>query len=500
MNNYLNLFLYHLIESTIWCLLFILIARLFSERESSIRCWIYRIALLKFVFPSVLLVNFLHLSPTEELVPIMTVVVSPLDGMSYAEPTTASIPYLLYAWIAGILVLSGRGIITLTRFSHNLHQEQNPFAGRCSQVLSDTLKTAHRSAQHLQGYFVKSGPSIGLYGIFRPRIIAKPEFLEILNDKELIAAFQHELAHRQRQDNLWSIIYGGITSIFWFHPIVWYLKKRILIETEKACDEMVITAGQASNTYAHCLLKAAEYTHNKSYFYSVALSETSIKTRVSNIIQYQKRNRNHMKIIAIVIAAITLISGSFTLLASTEGPVKRFIADKDFYAIDELDVAPEATHREEPRYPYHLRKENIKGEVTLNFIIDPEGNVRNISVTSDQASNPDFIAPSVEALMRWKFTPGRVEGRQVNVASSITLKYTTNPDKDHAIIGLEKLASLDDKKSQLLYRKFIQKLERSKQLEKEQQQKVRLEVQAAILEHLKKMDERSEREEEATRL
>lgn len=57
-----------------------------------------------------------------------------------------------------------------------------------------------------------------------------------------------------------------------------------------------------------------------------------------------------------------------------------------------------------PNYPLSAKRRNIQGYVVLNFIIDKEGNVRDI-VVKDSKPKGIFEEEAKKAIAKWKFKP-----------------------------------------------------------------------------------------------
>jgi TonB family protein len=89
------------------------------------------------------------------------------------------------------------------------------------------------------------------------------------------------------------------------------------------------------------------------------------------------------------------------------------------------DQAPVVIHQERPVYPYSMRLTGNRGEVTVDFIVDPEGNVEKADVT--KSSHPDFEAPAVEAVLKWKFKPGMKNGHPVWVHMAVPVIFDLLP-------------------------------------------------------------------------
>lgn len=50
-----------------------------------------------------------------------------------------------------------------------------------------------------------------------------------------------------------------VESIFWFHPLVWWLGARLVEERERACDETVLERGANPRGYAQAILKVCQF-------------------------------------------------------------------------------------------------------------------------------------------------------------------------------------------------------------------------------------------------
>jgi beta-lactamase regulating signal transducer with metallopeptidase domain len=59
---------------------------------------------------------------------------------------------------------------------------------------------------------------------------------------QIEALLAHELAHIARRDWLWNGIQCVIESLFFYHPAIWWLGRRIRQEREHACDDLAVAA------------------------------------------------------------------------------------------------------------------------------------------------------------------------------------------------------------------------------------------------------------------
>jgi len=73
---------------------------------------------------------------------------------------------------------------------------------------------------------------------------------------------------------------------------------------------------------------------------------------------------------------------------------------------------PRGIKQDPPLYPYGMSTAGLVGAVTLEFVINRQGAVRNPYVI--ESNNPWFERPAIEAVMKWKFHPAEIRGAPVN--------------------------------------------------------------------------------------
>src|SRR6266850_3631095 len=95
-------------------------------------------------------------------------------------------------------------------------------------------------------------------GFFKPVILIPQWVLRDLSAEELKVVLLHEFAHLRRWDDWTNLAQKLVRIVFFFHPAVWWIEKRLSLEREMACDEVVLAETENPQAYAECLVSLAE--------------------------------------------------------------------------------------------------------------------------------------------------------------------------------------------------------------------------------------------------
>ena len=81
---------------------------------------------------------------------------------------------------------------------------------------------------------------------------------------------------------------------------------------------------------------------------------------------------------------------------------------------------PQIISRVPPTYPSAARQHALRGEVRLNAEIDEHGDVRNVKVV---AGNAILAAAAKDAVAKWKYKPGTLNGEPISTATEIRIVF-----------------------------------------------------------------------------
>ncbi len=95
-------------------------------------------------------------------------------------------------------------------------------------------------------------------GFWKRTIILPAWTLVELPASDLSAILLHEFAHLRRWDGWTNLIQKIVRAVFFFHPAVWWIEKRLSVEREMACDDAVLAETSNPHGYASCLVSLLE--------------------------------------------------------------------------------------------------------------------------------------------------------------------------------------------------------------------------------------------------
>ena len=77
-------------------------------------------------------------------------------------------------------------------------------------------------------------------GFIKPLVVIPSWAMQELSATELNAILLHELAHLRRWDDWTNLVQKVLGALLFFHPAVWWIEKKLALEREMACDDLVL--------------------------------------------------------------------------------------------------------------------------------------------------------------------------------------------------------------------------------------------------------------------
>jgi len=166
---------------------------------------------------------------------------------------------LALIWAAGASVLTLRLVAKDLRFRRRVAQGCLVTEQRALALFQDckTLMRVPASVELIETDAVK-GP--GLHGLVRLRLLLPVGLIHSFDDAELKHVFLHELGHVRRRDPFGQGFAAILEIIHWFNPVLWLAFRRMEVDRELACDDLVlsVTGEGNSRAYGRTIVKLVE--------------------------------------------------------------------------------------------------------------------------------------------------------------------------------------------------------------------------------------------------
>lgn len=195
----------------------------------------------------------LIVTPTENVTTVART--TPEPGTFSANWLTSVTPWVLPLWFVGVLtcslrlVLAGAHTVVLRRRSD---LEEGPIAAAVARLAA---RIGVRRPVSVRISIVTDTPAT--LGLLRPVILLPPAVALGVTPEQLEALLAHELAHIRRHDYLVNVLQMLAETLFFYHPVVWWVSKRMRIERELCCDDIAVDASGDALSYAQALTKVA---------------------------------------------------------------------------------------------------------------------------------------------------------------------------------------------------------------------------------------------------
>ena len=123
----------------------------------------------------------------------------------------------------------------------------------------------------------------GVVGILRPVLVLPEGLVDRLTPAQLDAILAHERAHVRAHDNLFAAVHMAVEAVFWFHPLVWWIERRLIDERERACDEAVVRAGKRPADYAEGILAVCRWSVESPLMCVSGVTGSNLRRRIETI-------------------------------------------------------------------------------------------------------------------------------------------------------------------------------------------------------------------------
>jgi len=291
----------HLWQSTLFTLAAAALAATLRENRAPVRHWIWVIASVKWLVPFAWLIaagsaiSAMWPDTGVGALPVQTppafsIVVlqftEPFTAVDFLAPTPSTVSngwlmtVLLALWLGGVLAMvttrlrGWRSVRAAIRHSEPASFEWSPGSLDPGTDLGDARIN------------VRTAPGLrepGVVGIWRPVLLMPASIRDQLSPAHLASVVAHERCHVRRRDNLTAAVHMVVESVFWFHPLVWWIGARMIEERERACDEDVLRRGAHPRDYAEGILRVCQLYVESPLACVSGVTGSNLKRRIEEI-------------------------------------------------------------------------------------------------------------------------------------------------------------------------------------------------------------------------
>lgn len=186
-------------------------------------------------------------------------------------PQIENTPAPRAVWWPGIIWLAGLGLIIARIlfarclfFTLRFQREKINDPNLLERVSELAKRLGIRRKIHLLESNGLSSPMT--FGITHPSIGLPSGFAQTLNSAQQDAMLTHELAHLAARDPFWYLLADLAAAFLWWHPLVWFARRRLHSTSELAADEAAAILENGPGTLAECLVQLGQQlTHARSF-------------------------------------------------------------------------------------------------------------------------------------------------------------------------------------------------------------------------------------------
>jgi bla regulator protein blaR1 len=353
----------HLWQSTIFAGLVILTMLLLRNCKASVRYGLWLAASLKFFIPFSILIALGGLLPKPQRAAVVRQIAwstaidvagqpfsdfqTPLDSRGTARLTSriaAWTPAILAAlWLMGTTAVLSLWYRKWRRVQAIRRRAVPVENGREVEVLRQ-LERRIGKRDRIMLLSTREMIEPGVVGISHPVLLWPHQLSDQLEKEHVEAILAHESMHVRRNDNLAAALHMFVEALFWFHPLVWWIERRLVEERERACDEAVVQLSGRPEAYAEGLLKVCRFCLESPLKCMSSMTGGDLRRRISSILNSRLETLSIsrkllLSCVGVTTFAVPVIMGALDaerVVAQAQGPSAGVTASLPAYAVSSV--------------------------------------------------------------------------------------------------------------------------------------------------------------------
>ena len=281
----------------------------------------------------------------------------------------------------------------------------------------------------------------------------------------------HETMHLRYRHTLDLLCMQCLLILYWFNPAIWLLKRELQEVHEFEADNGVLNTGIDATRYQLLLVKKAVGT--RLYSMANGFNHSKLKKRITMMLKEKSSPWARLKYLYVLPVAAIAVTAFARPEVSDKVEKISSVKVNDLAAIVETKVAESAGDTTKPadvkyvpaevrkrlkgtlvfevaeempefpgggmsafmdyiktnmRYPASAKENGTQGRVTVQFVVDEDGSIKDSKVLRSVDKDMDAEALRlINTMPKWK--PGRQKGQPVAVKFTVPVMFRLDDDK-----------------------------------------------------------------------
>ncbi len=280
---------------------------------------------------------------------------------------------------------------------------------------------SRHTADLKDGFYIYTVKGEASFSFFN-RIQITPELTEV--DQGIV--LEHEKMHAAKLHSLDTLILEFIHVVFWFNPVLIFMKKELTNLHEFEVDTIMFNKHRVN--YMKFLVNYALGATDSNY---LLISRFYNRLTIKKRIKIMKTNKTTKSKLLFIIPLIALGFG-FVQCQKTDSNAET--KKEKMEVFDKVDVEPEFNGGQEAmvkyiqnevKYPKNAANEGVEGTIYVGFVVSKYGEITEANVMRPVHPELDAEALRVVRLMPdWK--PGMKDGKDVAVRYTLPISFQLN--------------------------------------------------------------------------
>jgi beta-lactamase regulating signal transducer with metallopeptidase domain len=237
-------------------------------------------------------------------------------------------------------------------------------------------------------------------GFVKPLVVIPSWAMHELSPTELNTILLHELAHLRRWDDWTNLVQKVLGVLLFFHPAVWWIEKKLALEREMACDDLVLAQTPSPRAYAECLVSLAETMAEKSLLRrGLALAQAAVgriqhmSLRIAQILDEKRPGATRvwrpapMLLAGIMLAGVMVFSDAPRLVSFDNGSADNGLAGSEAESGKIGSAKTESAKMMVPTGSQEDLMSRVQARmVPAKFVVKPEAKIATSGVANTVAA------------------------------------------------------------------------------------------------------------------